>query len=252
MVQIYHTTTLFEATSHIKLPYPQLRSAMSSAAPPEAAEPALLPVPVPCVSNVVATFTCGKPLNLLHFAQSYSFEFQPSRFAACAIRIKSKTSRSTALAFSSGKFVVTGCRSESESLLASRKYISLLNRLGERLSFIKFHVQNIVSSVDLGRPLLLHKLVETYTDQCSWENRKFPGAILRDPACNLVVLVFRSGKCVITGAKSKRQLAKEWPPLFRKIEKFIDYNNDSKCSREYAIELRREAERQPFDGESIF
>jgi len=225
---------------------------MSSAGGPEAADPTLQPAPVPCVSNVVATFTCGKPLNLLHFAQSYSFEFQPSRFAACAIRIKSNTSRSTALAFSSGKFVVTGCRSESESLLASRKYISLLNRLGERLSFIKFRVQNIVSSVDLGRPLLLHKLVEKYTDQCSWESRKFPGAILRDPACNLVVLVFRSGKCVITGAKSKRQLAKEWPPLFRKIEQFIDYENDNKCSREYAIGLRREAERQPFDGGSIF
>ena len=210
-------------------------------------------VPEPHISNVVATFTCGeKRLDLLRFAQMYSFEFQPSRFAACAIRIKNKHSRSTALAFSSGKFVVTGCRSESESLLASRKYICLLNRLGERLSFTGFRVQNIVSSVDLGRPLLLHKLVEKYTDQCSWENRKFPGAILRDPSSKLVVLIFRSGKCVITGAKSKRQLVSEWPALFHKIEEFIDYESDSKCSREYAIALRREAERQPFDGESIF
>jgi len=229
-----------------------LTISMSSPAELKDAGATLQPAPVPRVSNVVATFTCGKPLDLLHFAQLYSFEFQPSRFAACAIRIKSKTSRSTALAFSSGKFVVTGCRSESESLLASRKYISLLNRLGERLSFVGFCVQNIVSSVDLGRPLLLHKLVEKYTDQCSWESRKFPGAVLRDPACNLVVLVFRSGKCVITGAKSKRQLSKEWPPLFRKISKFIDYDNDSKCSRDYAAGLRREAERQPFDGGSIF
>ena len=128
----------------------------------------------------------------------------------------------------------------------------MLNRLGERLSFIGFHVQNIVSSVDLGRPLLLHKLVDKYTDQCSWENRKFPGAILRDPTSHLVVLVFRSGKCVITGAKSKRQLISEWPALFRKIEEFIDHDSDNKCSREYAIGLRREAERQPFDGASIF
>ena len=226
---------------------------MSSAASADSSTPARShPVPSPRISNVVATFTCGKQLDLLRFAQQYSFEFQPSRFAACAIRIKNSFSRSTALAFSSGKFVVTGCRSESESLLASRKYIGLLNRLGERLSFIKFRVQNIVSSVDLGRPLLLHKLVKKYTDQVSWENRKFPGAILRDPKSKLVVLVFRSGKCVITGAKSRRQLVREWPALFRKIEEFIDYENDSKCSREYAIGLRREAERQPFDGGSIF
>jgi len=226
-----------------------------SLAPPTSAAPRLLPltVPTPRISNVVATFTCGhKKLDLLRFAQQYSFEFQPSRFAACAIRIKNNKSRSTALAFSSGKFVVTGCRSEFESLLSSRKYISLLNRLGERLSFRGFKVQNIVSSVDLGRPLLLHKLVAKYTGECSWENRKFPGAVLRDPKSNLVVLVFRSGKCVITGAKSKRQLTKEWPALFQKIVEFADYENDNKCSREYAVELRRKAERQPFDNGAVF
>ena len=71
---------------------------MSSAASADSSTPARShPVPSPRISNVVATFTCGKQLDLLRFAQQYSFEFQPSRFAACAIRIKNSFSRSTAL-----------------------------------------------------------------------------------------------------------------------------------------------------------
>ena len=159
-------------------------------------------------------YVCRNPCSLAHTHTLTHAQFQPSRFAACSIRIRSEGSegqcRSTALAFTSGKFVVTGARSEEESLLASRKYIAMLNRLGdERLSFINFNIQNIVSSVDFGKPLKLHEIVES-TASCSWEQRKFPGLVMRDTQSKLVVLVFRSGRCVITGSKSRRQLLREW------------------------------------------
>ena len=61
-------------------------------------------VPAPRINNVVATFKCGKELNLLRYSQHYGFEFQPSRFAATSLRLRSHgPSRSTALAFTSGK-----------------------------------------------------------------------------------------------------------------------------------------------------
>ena len=150
-------------------------------------------------------------------------------------------------AFSSGKFVITGARSENQALLSARKYIGLLNRLGERLSFLQFSIQNIVSSVDIGKPLLLAKIMEENTSECSYENRKFPGLVLRDAQSKLVVLVFRSGRCVITGAKSKRQLLAEWPRLYDRISKYTDEADESKCSREYAARLRRDAERLPVE-----
>lgn len=107
-------------------------------------------------------------------------------------------------------------------------------------------MQNIVSSVDFKRPLKLHEIIEN-TDSCSWENRKFPGLVMRDTQSKLVILIFRSGRCVITGSKSKRQLLREWPRLYKKIYKYIDYDNNNKCSRAYAAHLRRNEEKQPFD-----
>lgn len=195
----------------------------------------------------------GKQLDLLKFSQVYGFEFQPSRFAACSIRLRSQDPRcrSTALAFTSGKFVITGARSQLESLLAARSYVGLLNRLGERLSFLNFSIQNIVSSVDFGRPLMLHEIIK-HTDCCSWENRKFPGLVLRDPHSKLVVLAFRSGKCVITGSKSRAQLYAEWPRLYAKLAAYVDTENDDKCSRTYAARLRQEEDNAAFDPDPLF
>lgn len=215
-------------------------------------------IPQPIISNVVSTFKSSngeRKLNLLRFSQVYGFEFQPSRFAACSIRIRDVNSqaRSTALAFTSGKFVITGCRSEQESLLCSRRYIYMLNRLGEKLSFRGFVTQNIVSSVNINYPLQLHLMQRDNTCEMAWEQRKFPGLVWRDQQSKLVLLCFRSGRIVITGAKSRKQIDLQWPRLFKIIWDYIDTEESAtKCSRDYAAKLRRDEERQPFELESMF
>lgn len=221
-------------------------------------EPEEVYMPVPCISNVVSTFKSGgkhKKLDLMRFSQVYGFEFQPSRFAACSIRIRDKNSkgRSTALAFTSGKFVITGCRSEAESLLFSRRYIHMLNRLGEKLSFIDFTTQNIVSSVDLKIPLQLHLMQESNTSEMAWESRKFPGLIWRDGKSKLVLLCFRSGRIILTGAKSRKQIDTEWKRLYEIITQFTDKEQGAtKCSRDYAVQLRKKEEKTPFSNEAVF
>lgn len=215
-------------------------------------------IPSPIISNVVSTFKSSdgsKKLDLLKYSQLHGFEFQPSRFAACSIRIRDQHSqaRSTALAFTSGKFVITGCRSEMESLLCSRRYIYMLNRLGERLSFRGFVTQNIVSSVDVGTPLNIAEMQRDNTAEMAWESRKFPGLVWRDQTSKLVLLCFRSGRIVITGAKSRSQIDEEWGRLFHIVSKYKDTDpNATKCSRDYAAKLRREEENQPFCVTSLF
>ena len=209
-------------------------------------------LPVPQVSNVVSTFTCNTTLDLLKISQRHGLEFQPSRFAACSIRLGGDSDRSTALAFTSGKFVITGCTSEMGSLKASREYVHLLAKLGERLNFCNYKVQNIVSSVDMGYPLDLKRFQDDLTALTSWESRKFPGLVFRH-ASGLVALCFRSGKLVLTGAKSRRSLMENWPKVHDVVAKYLDRaQGATKCSREYSKQLRREEEKQPFVGGSLF
>lgn len=129
----------------------------------------------------------------------------------------------------------------------------MLNRLGERLSFKDFVTQNIVSSVDLNVPLQLHLMQQSNTSEMAWENRKFPGLIWRDGKSKLVLLCFRSGRIILTGAKSRKQIDTEWERLYNIIMQFADTNeNATKCSRDYAARLRREEEKLPFLNESLF
>lgn len=150
------------------------------------------------------------------------------------------------------RFVITGCKSEMGSLKASREYVHLLSRLGERLNFCNYKVQNIVSSVDLGYPLDLKRFQDEMTALASWESRKFPGLVYRAPS-GLVALCFRSGKLVLTGAKSRKSLLENWPKVHAVVAKYLDMTeNATKCSREYSKQLRVEEEKTPFVGGNLF
>jgi len=104
----------------------------------------------------------------------------------------------------------------------------------------------------LGYPLDLKRFQDDLTALTSWESRKFPGLVFRHDS-GLVALCFRSGKLVLTGAKSRRSLVENWPKVHAVVSLYLDKNEGAtKCSREYSNQLRMEAEKQPFVGGSLF
>jgi len=66
-------------------------------------------------------------------------------------------------------------------------------------------------------PIRLEKLVYTHAKFASYEPEVFPGLVYRMQASKIVVLVFVTGKFVVTGAKSledlKRAVEKIHPVL---------------------------------------
>lgn len=134
--------------------------------------------------------------------------------------------KTTALIFASGKMVVTGAKSEEMSRLAARKYARIIQKLGFQAKFTDFKIQNIVGSCDVKFPVRLEGLAyahghfssvrlsvlpwpccvyvyanahNTYNNQ--YEPELFPGLIYRMVKPKIVLLIFVSGKIVLTGAK---------------------------------------------------
>ncbi|KAF5941271.1 hypothetical protein HYC85_022438 [Camellia sinensis] len=121
---------------------------------------------VPTLQNIVSTVNLDCKLDLKAIAlQARNAEYNPKRFAAVIMRIRDP--KTTALIFASGKMVCTGAKSEQLSKLAARK---------------DFKIQNIVGS-------------------CDYEPELFPGLIYRMKQPKIVLLIFVSGKIVLTGAK---------------------------------------------------
>ncbi|KAJ7173776.1 TBP-domain-containing protein [Mycena filopes] len=155
---------------------------------------------VPTLQNIVATVNLDCRLDLKTIAlHARNAEYNPKRFAAVIMRIRDP--KTTALIFASGKMVVTGAKSEDDSRLASRKYARIVQKLGFEAKFSEFKIQNIVGSCDVRFPIRLEGLAYGHGQFSSYEPELFPGLIYRMIKPKVVLLIFVSGKIVLTGAK---------------------------------------------------
>jgi len=140
-------------------------------------------------------------------------EFDPDRFPGLVYRLKKP--KTATLVFSTGKMVCTGAKSAKESKRAVHKIVKLVNEAGIKMSRKpEITVQNIVASASLGAELnsaslgaeLNLELAAMKLENTLYEPEQFPGVIYRMREPKVVLLLFGSGKVVITGAKFESQI----------------------------------------------
>ncbi|KAL6772197.1 hypothetical protein ACKKBG_A29340 [Auxenochlorella protothecoides x Auxenochlorella symbiontica] len=174
---------------------------------------------VPQLQNVVATVNLECKLDLKDIAlRARNAEYNPKRFAAVIMRIREP--KSTALIFASGKMVCTGAKSEQESRLAARKYARILQKLENPVIFKEFKIQNMVGSCDVRFPIRLEGLASSHSVFCSYEPELFPGLIYRMVDPKIVLLIFVSGKVVLTGAKRREEIYQAFENIYPVLKEF--------------------------------
>uniref|UniRef100_A0A8C7SR80 TATA box binding protein n=1 Tax=Oncorhynchus mykiss TaxID=8022 RepID=A0A8C7SR80_ONCMY len=174
---------------------------------------------VPQLQNIVSTVNLGCKLDLKTIAlRARNAEYNPKRFAAVIMRIREP--RTTALIFSSGKMVCTGAKSEEQSRLAARKYARVVQKLGFPAKFLDFKIQNMVGSCDVKFPIRLEGLVLTHQQFSSYEPELFPGLIYRMIKPRIVLLIFVSGKVVLTGAKVRGEIYEAFENIYPILKGF--------------------------------
>ncbi|KAJ1870685.1 TATA-binding protein (TBP) [Coemansia sp. RSA 1722] len=174
---------------------------------------------VPTLQNIVATVNLDCRLDLKTIAlHARNAEYNPKRFAAVIMRIREP--KTTALIFASGKMVVTGAKSEDDSKLAARKYARIVQKLGFPAKFTDFKIQNIVGSCDVKFPIRLEGLACSHGDFSSYEPELFPGLIYRMVKPKIVLLIFVSGKIVLTGAKVRDEIYQAFRSIYPVLTEF--------------------------------
>jgi len=195
----------------------------SAAAGPSAAAASLAPLPshgiVPILQNIVSTVNLNVKLDLKTIAlHARNAEYNPKRFAAVIMRVRQP--KTTALIFASGKMVVTGAKSEDDSRLAARKYARIIQKLGFEAQFTEFKIQNMVGSCDVKFPIRLEGLAFAHGHFSSYEPELFPGLIYRMVKPKVVLLIFVSGKVVLTGAKFREDLYEAFNNIYPVLTEF--------------------------------
>lgn len=157
------------------------------------------------IENIVASMALSDHFDLNHISSSLeNADYDKDKFPGLVYRIKNP--KTAFLVFSSGKANCTGAKSIKDVDTAIEILSNDLRGLGYTIDPPSYVVQNIVAGASLDTELDLDAIaIGLGFENIEYEPEVFPGLVYRIVKPKVVVLIFRSGKLVITGAKTQAE-----------------------------------------------
>jgi transcription initiation factor TFIID TATA-box-binding protein len=170
------------------------------------------------IQNIVSTANLGSRIDLKFIARNgVNIEYKPKKFVAAIVRIRKP--KTTILMFNSGKIVCTGAKSVEENKKGARRAARMIQKLykfKKNIIFVNYCVQNIVASFQVPFKIDLIEFHMAYPKKCFYDEIIFPGLKYCPYSDKTTVLIFISGKIVITGIKDEGKIS-EVECLMRRI-----------------------------------
>lgn len=171
------------------------------------------------IENIVASGSVAGSIDLVAFSQKVeNCELNKKRFPGAVYRIKDP--KIASLIFSSGKIVLTGIRTHQALTDGLAVIMKSLQEAGvDTLKKPNVAVTNMVCSYDLGKYINLNKVAITLNvENIEYEPEQFPGLVYRIKDPRIVVLIFSSGKIILTGGRNLEDIRKGLDLLEQKLE----------------------------------
>jgi transcription initiation factor TFIID TATA-box-binding protein len=128
-------------------------------------------------------------------------EYDPDKYPGMYLRFEEDAPLITV--YRTGKYIITGADSEEEAQAMRGRFLHLLadNGMIPTPEDEWFRIQNFVCTAELGESLNLNALaIGLGLENTEYEPEQFPGLIYRPSGADSVVLLFASGRVVITGS----------------------------------------------------
>ena len=171
------------------------------------------------IENVVASTAIGQEIDLKKLTIAMEgADYDPERFPGLVYRTKDP--KTAALIFRSGKIVCTGAKSIDDVSLGLKKLFKKMGEFGIKVTGTpEIKVQNIVASADLASVLNLNAIaIGLGLENIEYEPEQFPGLVYRIDKPKVVVLLFGSGKLVVTGGKKPSDAEEAVERIVRELE----------------------------------
>jgi len=131
-------------------------------------------------------------------------DYNPETFPGLILKLD--VPKASALLFSSGKIICTGTKSLREARTAIEAIVKKLGAIGIKVKGdTEIEVQNMVASGDVGGKLNLNEIIFKF-ENTEYDPEQFPGLVYKLPNSHITFLLFGTGKIVITGAKSEKEI----------------------------------------------
>jgi len=171
------------------------------------------------LSNLVGSLRLDLELDLSTLSTDLSnTDYHPETYPSMIYRPFEDNSVSV-LTPSSGRLAIVGAKSKQELIEGVDDFLSSLRGLGIDInrSSNDLLIQNIVASYDFERQFNL-STVALDLNRVEYDPEQFPGLTYRSHSGNTTVLMFTSGKVVVTGAKTYLNIIQAKEELYSQLE----------------------------------
>jgi len=172
------------------------------------------------IVNVVASTGIGREIDLKQVTPRLEgADYDPKRFPGVVYRTKNP--KTAALLFGSGKIVCTGAKSIDEAHKGIENVFRSLRNIGiDVTETSEIVVQNIVASADLHSALNLNAIaIGLGLENVEYEPEQFPGLVYRVSYPKVVILLFGSGKLVVTGGKKPEDMVNAVDRIVKELKR---------------------------------
>jgi transcription initiation factor TFIID TATA-box-binding protein len=174
------------------------------------------------IENIVAVGVIADSLDLVELSNKVkNCQLDKKRFPGAVYRIEDP--KITALIFSTGKIVLTGIRNNKALKDGLAIVMKSLKKAGiDTLKEPKVAITNMVCSYDFGKYININNVVITLNvENIEYEPEQFPGLVYRIKDPKIVVLIFSSGKIILTGGKNLKDVKKGLDVLEQKLKSIL-------------------------------
>ncbi|WP_440956862.1 TATA-box-binding protein [Methanosarcina sp. Mfa9] len=171
------------------------------------------------IENVVASTKLAEEFDLTVIESEFEgAEYNKQKFPGLVYRVSDP--KAAFLVFTSGKVVCTGAKNVADVHTVIGNMAKKLNGIGiTTIENPQITVQNIVASADLHTILNLNAIaIGLGLENIEYEPEQFPGLVYRIDVPKVVVLIFSSGKLVVTGGKSPEDCEKGVEVVRRQLD----------------------------------
>ena len=129
--------------------------------------------------------------------------------------------RGTVVIYRTGKYILRGGSSFQNLRKLKEKFLQTLREIGAiyDIDDVSFKIQNIVFLEEFSSSINLNEtVVQLGVENVEYEPEQFPGLIYRPENFDLVMLIFASGKIIITGSAIEENVANAIKSLSEELE----------------------------------
>ena len=174
------------------------------------------------IVNIAASGDLGLEVDIEQLVKDVDIpvaNYDPD-FNASFLRFEEEASELIIL-YTSGKYIVRGGDTYEILHKTHDKFLSLLRDLGIEVGEPEFEIKNVVCVSDLERTVDLNQLtILLGMEETEYEPEQFPGLVYRPTDSPCVLLIFATGKVVITGGRSKEDDIFAFTSLLNELDEF--------------------------------